>query len=62
MDGLTRGHLKLLVSAADGESFTFAAAQRGISSAAVSEVVRRLEQRLGVPLFVRDAGGCALPI
>jgi len=52
-DGLTIGHLKLLVSAADGESFTFAAKEAGISPAAVSKMIRRLEQRLGVALFAR---------
>ena len=60
MDGLTIGHLKLLISAADGESFTLAAKQAGISPAAVSKLVRRLERRLGVPLFVRTTRGMRL--
>ena len=53
LDELTIGHLRLLVSAAEEGSFTRAAAKAGLSPAAVSKIVMRLERRLGAQLFVR---------
>ena len=53
VDDLTISHLKLLVSAADLRSFTLAGNAAGLSPAAVSKAIKRSEDRLGVPLFVR---------
>lgn len=53
IDDLTISQLRLLVTAADELSFTRAAAAVGLSPAAVSKIVMRLERRLGVQLFVR---------
>lgn len=53
LDEMTIGHLRLLVGAADEGSFTRAAARAGLSPAAVSKVVMRLERRIGVQLFIR---------
>lgn len=42
------------------ENFTAAAAELGMTQAAVSYQVKALEQRLGAPLFVRERGRAAL--
>ena len=42
------------------ENFTAAAAELGMTQAAVSYQVKALEQRLGTPLFVRERGRAAL--
>ncbi|HEX5739298.1 MAG TPA: LysR family transcriptional regulator [Hydrogenophaga sp.] len=47
------GSIELFCLAADLESFTAAAQQAGLSPAAVSRAIGRLEERLGVRLFVR---------
>lgn len=47
------GHIELLLAVADLGSFTLAANTSGISPAAVSKTILRLENRLGVQLFVR---------
>src|SRR4028118_1003864 len=43
-------------AAARAENFTAAAAELGMTQAAVSYQVKSLEDRLGAPLFVRDKG------
>jgi DNA-binding transcriptional LysR family regulator len=46
--------VRVFEAAARHENFTLAAAELGMSQAAVSYQVRLLEERLGVPLFVRS--------
>lgn len=48
------GSIELFCLAADLESFTAAAQQAGITPAAVSRAIGRLEERFGVRLFVRS--------
>lgn len=45
--------IDLFCSAAEHQSFTIAAQMTGISPAAVSRTIMRLEERLGTPLFIR---------
>ncbi|AGZ34895.1 LysR family transcriptional regulator [Pseudomonas sp. SWI6] len=52
-DDLQLGSLELFCLAADTGSFTAAANEAGVTPAAVSRSVARLEERLGVRLFVR---------
>lgn len=52
-DDLQLGSLELFCLAADTGSFTAAATEAGVTPAAVSRSVARLEERLGVRLFVR---------
>jgi len=52
-DDLQLGSLELFCLAADSGSFTAAATEAGVTPAAVSRSVARLEERLGVRLFVR---------
>jgi len=52
-DDLQLGSLELFCLAADTGSFTAAAAEAGVTPAAVSRSVARLEERLGVRLLVR---------
>jgi DNA-binding transcriptional LysR family regulator len=52
-DDLMLGSIELFCLAAEQESFTAAAAAAGVTPAAVSRSVSRLEERLGVRLFVR---------
>lgn len=52
-DDLQLGSLELFCLAADAGSFTEAATLAGVTPAAVSRSVARLEERLGVRLFVR---------
>src|ERR1700752_5390739 len=47
-------------AAARNESFTAAAAELGLTQAAVSYQVKALEERLGAPLFVREKGRARL--
>jgi LysR family glycine cleavage system transcriptional activator len=47
-------------AAARHESFTAAAAELGLTQAAVSYQVKALEERLGAPLFVRERGRARL--
>ena len=47
-------------AAARHESFTAAAAELGLTQAAVSYQVKALEERLGAPLFVRERGRAKL--
>src|SRR5438270_3209814 len=53
-------HLTTFVRAAEQGSFTAAAADLGVSQAAVSQRMARLEQQLRVSLFDRRAGKIAL--
>ncbi|MGL4241374.1 MAG: LysR family transcriptional regulator, partial [Beijerinckiaceae bacterium] len=53
MTELTVGALEIFCAAAERESFTEAAQALGLSPAAVSRSIARLEARLGAPLFVR---------
>jgi DNA-binding transcriptional LysR family regulator len=48
------GSIELFCLAAEHESFTAAAAQAGLTPAAVSRAISRLEERLAVRLFVRS--------
>lgn len=52
-DDLQLGSLELFCLAAERSSFTAAATEAGVTPAAVSRSVARLEERLGVRLFVR---------
>lgn len=52
-DDLQLGSIELFCLAAEAGSFTAAANEAGITPAAVSRSVARLEERLGVRLFVR---------
>ncbi|HWD33549.1 MAG TPA: LysR family transcriptional regulator [Pseudomonas sp.] len=52
-DDVQLGSIELFCLAAETSSFTAAAAQAGVTPAAVSRSVARLEERLGVRLFVR---------
>lgn len=52
-DDLLLGSLELFCLAAEQEGFTAAAAVAGVTPAAVSRTVGRLEERLGVRLFLR---------
>src|SRR5690349_24647307 len=47
------GSIELFVLAGEQGSFTAAAAMAGVTPAAVSRSIARLEERLGVRLFVR---------
>ncbi|MBX4969313.1 DNA-binding transcriptional LysR family regulator [Rhizobium binae] len=48
------------LAVADARSFTAAAASLGVTPTAVSQTIRALEKRLGVPLFVRTTRRVAL--
>lgn len=48
------GSIELFCATAELQSFTAAAAQAGVTQAAVSRSITRLEARLGVQLFVRS--------
>jgi DNA-binding transcriptional LysR family regulator len=53
MDRDLLGHLPIVVCVARRRSFAAAAAELGMSPSAVSHAVRRVEDRLGTPLFAR---------
>ncbi|RNF84916.1 LysR family transcriptional regulator [Montanilutibacter psychrotolerans] len=53
-DALMLGSIELFCLSAELESFTLAATRAGLTPAAVSRSVSRLESRLGVRLFVRS--------
>jgi DNA-binding transcriptional LysR family regulator len=66
MDSL--GALNAVVQAAEARSFTIAARQLGVSSSAIGKAVARMEERLGVRLFLSqhaqrhpDRGGRPIP-
>ncbi|WP_281500959.1 LysR family transcriptional regulator [Rhizobium binae] len=48
------------LAVADARSFTAAAASLGVTPTAVSQTIRALEKRLGMPLFVRTTRRVAL--
>ena len=52
-DDMQLGSIELFVLAGEQGSFTAAAAMAGVTPAAVSRSISRLEERLGVRLFVR---------
>src|SRR5687768_3054803 len=52
--------IRAFEAAARNESFTAAAAELGLTQAAVSYQVKGLEERLGAPLFVREKGRARL--
>lgn len=52
-DDILLGSIELFCLAAELKSFTAAAIQAGVTPAAVSRSINRLEERLGVRLFVR---------
>ena len=52
--------IRAFAAAARHESFTAAAAELGLTQAAVSYQVKALEERLGAPLFVRERGRARL--
>ncbi len=54
------GSLRAFAAVAGAGSYTQAAAALSVSHAAVSQQVKVLEERLGVPLVVRDGRGIAL--
>ncbi len=53
------GDLAVFAAVAEGQSFTRAAARLEMSQSAVSQIVRRLEQRLGVLLLARTTRSVA---
>src|SRR3984893_19204935 len=53
-DGILLGSIELFCLAAGAGSFTAAAHTAGVTPAAVSRSISRLEKRLGVRLFVRS--------
>lgn len=48
--------MRVFEAAARAENFTAAAAELGLTQAAVSYQIKALEERLGAPLFVRERG------
>ena len=52
--------IRAFEAAARTENFTAAAAELGMTQAAVSYQVKSLEERLGSPLFVREKGRARL--
>ncbi|WP_164159323.1 helix-turn-helix domain-containing protein, partial [Stenotrophomonas maltophilia] len=50
-------HLRYVLSAAEQGSFRRAAASLNIQQSTISRRVRELEERLGAPLFDREAQG-----
>ncbi len=52
---MTLNQLRAFLAAARTRSFTAAAAELSVAQASVSELIRRLEEELGVPLFGRGA-------
>ena len=52
--------IRAFEAAARTENFTAAAAERGMTQAAVSYQVKSLEERLGSPLFIREKGRARL--
>lgn len=57
---LTLRQLQYLVTVADAGSFTLASRVAGVSQPTLSAQIRALEERLGVKLFERGAGGAVL--
>lgn len=57
---LTLRQLQYVVTVADAGSFTLAARKANVSQPTLSAQIRALEERLGVTLFERGAGGAVL--
>jgi DNA-binding transcriptional LysR family regulator len=53
-------HLNTLIAVANAGSYSKAAEELGITQSAVSQNLKRLEQRVGVPLFVKSAKSTGL--
>lgn len=53
-------HLNTLIAVANTGSYSKAAEELGITQSAVSQNLKRLEQRVGVPLFVKSAKSTGL--
>lgn len=51
--------LAAFVAVAEAKNFTRAAAKLGLSQSALSQIVRRLEARLGMPLLTRTTRSVA---
>ena len=60
MDRDLLGHLPIVVSVARHRAFTAAATELRMSPSAVSNAVRRVEDRLGIPLFARTTRSVSL--
>ena len=60
-DDILLGSIELFCLAGDAGSFTAAANAAGVTPAAVSRSVARLEKRLGVRLFVRSTRSIRRP-
>lgn len=58
--GMKLNHLRYVLSAAEQGSFRRAAASLNIQQSTISRRVRELEDRLGAPLFEREAAGVRL--
>ncbi len=54
--------LRMFEAAARHLSFTVAASELNVTQAAVSQQIRRLEEQLGVKLFLREKGGLSLSV
>ena len=62
MQNYSLNGLRMFEAAARHLSFTVAATELNVSQAAVSQQIRRLEDELGVKLFVRGKGGLSLSV
>ena len=62
MQNYSLNGLRMFEAAARHLSFTVAANELNVSQAAVSQQIRRLEDELGVKLFVRGKGGLSLSV
>jgi DNA-binding transcriptional LysR family regulator len=60
MDRDLLGHLPIVVCVARRRAFAAAAAELGMSPSAISHAVRRVEDRLGTPLFARTTRSVSL--
>lgn len=57
LDGLDFTQVRLLAALAELRNLSSAAARIGLSQSAASHALAKLRQRIGDPLFVRNAGG-----
>jgi DNA-binding transcriptional LysR family regulator len=61
MPKVINADLSAFIAVAKARSFTRAAAQLGLSQSALSQTVRALETRVGVPLLRRSTAACRRP-